>query len=288
MRSINSARTLGVGIGKSYPDIRISNALLRQVIDAQILPLIKLPKSREERVAEEVGGLFGILVVLSLIGLYTSFDIAMPNFLLPESLNSWLWLVGIAAALVVVFAILAGGGWRRALRDASVKRGTETNALREAAFNGALEALDRRREHAGVPLRRNLALGTEAPRPIPAGVTPREAEELVAQWMRHLGESAAAVTQYQGDGGVDVAGSRYVAQVKHFSGRVGVAPVREIVGTATTDGRRALFFTSMGYSHGAIEFANRSRVALFVYSAERAELRAMNAWARDLIEHGLS
>ena len=287
MRSINTARAEGTRIGKSIPELTIADALLLRVVDAQIVPQIKLLKSREDRFAEELGQLFGLLLVVSLAGGYASFDVAMPGFLIPDSVDAWLLAIGLGTALFAVLAMLAGLGWRRADRAALARRMSEVNALREAAFNAACEALNRRRITAGVPLVRNLARGTKAPDRIPTGVTPRGAEELVAQWMRYLGERAAAVTQYQGDGGVDVIGESFVAQVKHFAGKVGVAPIREIAGAAMIDGRGALFFTSIGYSIGAIEFANKSGVALFVYSAERAELVAMNQRAEYLMERGL-
>jgi hypothetical protein len=43
----------------------------------------------------------------------------------------------------------------------------------------------------------------------------------------HLGAHDAQVTQYTGDGGIDVASRRCIAQVKHYAGSVGVAAIRE-------------------------------------------------------------
>jgi hypothetical protein len=159
--------------------------------------------------------------------------------------------------------------------------------MRVAAFEGARDELNKRLIREGIPLPSASYRDVARPDPIANGVTPRGAEALVAQWMRHLGESVAEVTQYRGDGGVDVSGARFIAQVKHFTGSVGVAPIRELAGVATYDGRQALFFTSSGYSAGAVTFANRSGVALFVYSAERAELFGINDRALTLMESGL-
>lgn len=122
----------------------------------------------------------------------------------------------------------------------------------------------------------------------PYGVSPRGAELIVCEWMRHLGALDAEVTQYSGDGGVDVSSGRWIAQVKHYEGTVGVSPVRELAGVAAVEGRGALFFTSTGYAAGATEFADRARVALFLYSVEQGTLAGANALATDLLDRGLT
>jgi hypothetical protein len=58
------------------------------------------------------------------------------------------------------------------------------------------------------------------------------------------------------NGGVDVAGARFIAQVKHYGGSVGVAPIRELTGVA-------------------------------ICSAERAELLGMDGLAKTLMVRGL-
>lgn len=85
-------------------------------------------------------------------------------------------------------------------------------------------------------------------------------------------------------------GSKSIAQVKHYAKSVGVAPIRELAGVAANDPHRrvALFFTSTGYARGAIDFADNAGIALFVYSAERAGLEAMNAKAKTLMHNGIS
>lgn len=105
--------------------------------------------------------------------------------------------------------------------------------------------------------------------------------------MRSLGATDAVVTQFRGDGGVDVTSSRYIAQVKHFATNVGVAPIRELSGVVRFDGRRGLFFTTIGYSTGAIEFANASGIALFVMDWKGGRLLAVNDIARALQKHKL-
>lgn len=133
-----------------------------------------------------------------------------------------------------------------------------------------------------------IAVGDlSGPDPQPFGVSPEGAERLVAQWMRSLGDVAAEVTRYTSDGGIDVASEDYIAQVKHYTSPVGVGDVRQLAGVASTDHRQALFFTSTGYAPGAIEFADRASVALFVYSAEEGTLRPVNGLAAQFYATGL-
>ncbi|GAA2034147.1 hypothetical protein GCM10009819_17850 [Agromyces tropicus] len=127
------------------------------------------------------------------------------------------------------------------------------------------------------------------PGPQPYGVSHRGAEELVADWMRHLGAVDAEVTRFSGDGGVDVVSAHCIAQVKNLSERasVPVAQIRELAGVAAHDGRRPLFFTSGTYSDGGVAFADRAGMSLFEYRAEGGALRAVNALARTDLADGL-
>lgn len=121
------------------------------------------------------------------------------------------------------------------------------------------------------------------PQALPLGVSHRGAEELCAQWMRYFGQVDATTTAYVADGGIDVMSSDFIAQVKNYSGSVGVAPIREILGVSMVDGRKPLFFTSGTYASGAIEFANKSDVALFMYEAESGSLRGANKLAKTMM-----
>lgn len=285
---MNSAQDAGAKIGRTYPDVWVPDEVLMQVVRAQIRPQIKLQKSAEDRKAEEWGTAFAAVATFAIIA---SALFVLP--LLPELvpifsfLRGWSSLLGLGSILLVLLSIAAGLARRRAERAARARHTTSVRALLQAAFQGAQRALHKRRQKEGMPLDRHIQRDSLAPDRMRTGVTPRGAEELVAQWMRHLGEVSAAVTAFAGDGGVDVVGQRYIAQVKHFTGNVGVAPIRELAGVAATDGRSPLFFTSNGYASGAVEFAERAGVALFVYSAERGELLGMNGRAKTLIMHGL-
>ncbi|GAB3631680.1 hypothetical protein GCM10027421_10330 [Microbacterium shaanxiense] len=163
-------------------------------------------------------------------------------------------------------------------------------------FDAALMMVQQRVDDARIEVEREDAAhrARAAARPNPAplaqpyGVSPRGAELIVCEWMRHLGALDAETTQFTGDGGVDVSSDAWIAQVKHYQGTVGVQSVRELVGVAAVDGRRALFFTSTGYAAGAAEFAERAGVGLFTYSAEEGELSAANDLAASFLEHGLN
>jgi hypothetical protein len=126
-----------------------------------------------------------------------------------------------------------------------------------------------------------------APEKQPFGVSPEGAERLCAAWMAHLGTPDVALTPTTGDGGIDLIALPYVAQVKHYSGTVGVESIRELVGVTSVDNLTALFFTSGTYARGAIEFADKAKVALFIYSAEEGTLRDANKLAQDILVSGL-
>lgn len=117
-----------------------------------------------------------------------------------------------------------------------------------------------------------------APKPVPQlyGVSHYGAEILVRDWMRHLGYSDAEVTQMSGDGGIDVATSRHIVQVKNYKDSVGVSALRELLGVSVSENKQPLLFTSGSLTAAATEFADRNSIYAFHYSAERGSLRAIN------------
>ena len=119
------------------------------------------------------------------------------------------------------------------------------------------------------------------------GVSDEGAESLVAQWMRWLGVYDAEVTKFVGDGGIDVESSRYIAQVKNFTGNVGIAAIRELAGVAAVDGRTPLFFTSGVYPKDSEAWAQSAGIYLFTYDVKTAKLSANNQLARDALGSGL-
>jgi Restriction endonuclease len=122
-----------------------------------------------------------------------------------------------------------------------------------------------------------------APAPQPYGVSPRGAELLVTDWMRHIGILDAYVTPEHADGGVDVSSATHLAQVKHYTGKVSVVELRELFGVAMARGKQGLFFTSNGYTADALTFAKMTNLPLFVYNAEQGSLRGITTEAQALL-----
>ncbi|MBH0024422.1 restriction endonuclease [Salinibacterium sp. SWN248] len=120
-----------------------------------------------------------------------------------------------------------------------------------------------------------------APPPSPQryGVSPRGAEMIVVEWMRHMGILDAEITRASADGGVDATSSTHVAQVKHYKGKVGVPEVRQLFGVAASERKIGLFFTSTGYTVDALSFATAVGMPLFTYNAELSELHGLTAQA---------
>lgn len=193
--------------------------------------------------------------------------------------HRWAFDAAVEAHLRTQAAIAAREAAEQAARE-------EAEAQERAERRSRLEELreSRRREveRTGRPVE-----PIDPPAPQPFGVSPRGAEELVAQWMRSLGDVTATTTQYVGDGGIDVQSERYIAQVKHYAGVVGVGDVRQLAGVASVEHRQALFFTSTGYAEGATAFADQAGIGLFIYSAEEGTLVAVNALAEKFRHQGL-
>lgn len=121
----------------------------------------------------------------------------------------------------------------------------------------------------------------------PYGVSHAGAEQLCAEWMRHLGEHSAHVTRISQDGGIDIESTRFVAQVKNYVAPVGVDPIRSLVGVASIEQKRPLFFAAKDFTASAVDFADRARVALFVYDAVNGTLRGANPLGREARHSGL-
>ncbi|WP_183086332.1 restriction endonuclease [Mycetocola tolaasinivorans] len=187
-----------------------------------------------------------------------------------------------------------------AARDAWVARMDEESERQVAESRAAHQRVllaDARRAEASaleaellaieLELRRTFDPSIPTPAAQPYGVSHRGAEVWVAHWMQWLGEPDAVVTKFVGDGGIDVESKRYIAQVKNYSGSVSVAEVREFAGVASVDGRVPLFFTSGIYTAGALEFAERARLALLVYDVVDGTLSGVNVAGQAIRQAGL-
>jgi restriction endonuclease len=93
--------------------------------------------------------------------------------------------------------------------------------------------------------------------------SPDDAEQVAAEWMRHLGFGDARCTGAGTDGGVDVRSREAVAQVKAQLTPVGRPELQALYGVARSEGRRPLFFSLMSYTAAALSWADGVGMALF-------------------------
>ena len=97
----------------------------------------------------------------------------------------------------------------------------------------------------------------------------KEAEAAALKWMRKMDFVGAKLTQGGADGGVDVTSKVAVAQVKAEARPTGRPAVQRIHGVAVSVGRKALFFSTGGYTAQASKWADEAGVALFVLDEYR-------------------
>ncbi|HEV7862402.1 MAG TPA: restriction endonuclease [Acidimicrobiia bacterium] len=93
--------------------------------------------------------------------------------------------------------------------------------------------------------------------------SPDDAEQVAAEWMRHLGFDDARCTAAGTDGGVDVRSRGAVAQVKAQLAPVGRPELQALYGIARSEGRLPLFFSLMSYTAAAQGWADEVGMALF-------------------------
>lgn len=205
-----------------------------------------------------------------------------------EDWPSFLWMVNTLAWIAAWLWTLHGTD---RLRKEHLVR---LEALSRAIFDAASVRIEERKREAreyrpdtpSSPANGFVPAGP-APRPQPYGVSHEGAEHLVAEWMAYLGAKEVQVTRFSGDGGIDVSGLHYIAQVKNYAGTVDVASVRELAGVAYADGRKPLFFTSGAYASGAVAFAEQVGIALFVYDAINGTLSPVGEKAIEAMRYGL-
>lgn len=193
-------------------------------------------------------------------------------------------------------------GTRLTVEESRVKRGRELIAIGklERAANAELRERQlkkekrrrkkekrQRKEQDRLRAARWLNRPSPKPEPQPFGVSHRGAESLVCAWMRHLGVLDAEVTQFVGDGGIDVSSSDFIAQVKNYAGSIPVAAVREVFGVAVADSKHPLLFTSGTMTVEGNAFASRVGMAVFRYNAEEGTLEGLNAKGAKAVEFSL-
>lgn len=118
------------------------------------------------------------------------------------------------------------------------------------------------------------------------GVSPEGAEAWCRDWLVHKGMVDAEVTRLTGDGGVDVVSARHVVQVKHYTGSVSIAELRELVGVAAVEGKKPVFMTSGNYPSQAEEFADRAGMLLFRYDVITAAVEGCTAVSSLVLRSG--
>ena len=96
-------------------------------------------------------------------------------------------------------------------------------------------------------------------------ITPEQAEEFCAAWLRNLGFLDASVTRYSRDGGIDVESQYLCAQVKHQTSPVGVKAVRELYGVAVHAKKTPIFFALSDYTQEAKAFATNVNMPIIRY-----------------------
>lgn len=114
--------------------------------------------------------------------------------------------------------------------------------------------------------------------------SPREAEEVAAEWLRWLGFADAQATGVGADGGVDVHSKSMVAQVKMHMVPIGRPDLQRLHGVAVAERAASVFFSLTDYTREAKEWAERVRMALFRFSRV-GEAEPVNGYAATLMEH---
>ena len=112
--------------------------------------------------------------------------------------------------------------------------------------------------------------------------SPDDAEQVAAEWMRHLGFPDARCTGAGTDGGVDVRSAGAVAQVKAQLSPVGRPELQALFGVASSEGRRPLFFSLMSYTAAALTWADEVGMALFRFD-HGGLVEAVNRAAEGLV-----
>lgn len=132
------------------------------------------------------------------------------------------------------------------------------------------------------------ALGTSGmrKRPAPAQtLDPYLFELYCAEWCTYFGHKDVSVTRSTKDGGVDVEGDTFIAQVKFQELPVGVRPIRELAGVL---GQRkktvAYFFTLNGFSSSALREGQDLGLALFEVKPFTSSIVAKSALAELVLE----
>lgn len=279
-----AAATIGRDIGSRAPTgLRDSvlKATLVRAVDAAVPSTF--PPREAYPSAPRTGRRWLVYIGLwVIIGIVAAIENQVGEF--PEAVRV---ILGILSTLLILAGVVLYFIGRSAKRSYEAKRDTLIGEARAQVMAAAVAEATR---PGRIGPAHTLSVVVPPPAAQPYGVSHRGAEHLAAEWMQHFGAKDATVTRYSADGGIDVVSSSAIAQVKNLAegASVPVAQVRELAGVAAHDGRRALFFTSGGYTAEGIAFADRAGIALFRYDAVVGSIAAANDHARVVAQHGLS
>jgi len=119
-------------------------------------------------------------------------------------------------------------------------------------------------------------------RPAPRLIrTPRDAELVVAEWMKFFGFSDARPTPVGKDEGIDVTSKAAVAQVKMEGILTSRPVVQALFGVATAEEKKGLFFSLGGYTPDALSWGSKVGIAMFTFDLQGEPVPA-NAPAKNL------
>lgn len=192
----------------------------------------------------------------------------------------------------------AKGQQHRRLAEVVARLGKQKTALAERSLNSRFRDWNAQLFQAMQIGKPWLELETETevkawldfrtrPEKQPFGVSHEGAEHFVADWLRYLGQLSVEVTQFVGDGGVDVETEELVVQVKNYGeGGVSSSELRDLLGAATAAGRGAALFTSSRLTKDAKAFAELNDVACIAYDAKLSRLSSLTQAGQRLLEQG--
>lgn len=106
---------------------------------------------------------------------------------------------------------------------------------------------------------------------IPEGILirqPSDAEKAAATWMRYWGWTDAQETGAGTDGGKDVVASDAIAQVKAHMNPIGRPDLQNLYGVSAAEGKQGLFFSLMGYTKQARDWADEVSLPLFRFDLQ--------------------
>lgn len=104
-----------------------------------------------------------------------------------------------------------------------------------------------------------------------SSLTWQQAEHVALDWMVKNGYRDASLTKGGADGGIDITSRKGVAQVKHHVKPVGLGEMQRIFGIAQATGRKALFFSSAGYTPKAKQWAREHAISLYRFPPVRRD-----------------